>query len=649
MIKHVLTLFWILSWLLFAGPLGAQQTVEENMAALEAELQHANTSDSLTILLHYTIEYAGERPYHELMLPYLHELNQLAIAQNHTKTQQRVANTLSFIHGTKLEIDSMQHYTQLSMQLAERIQVDSFWASSYHIMSNTYVVLQQYDSAMYYATQAAAMYERETVDMPFSLANAYKEMGTIIARSQRRGNEQSLAYARKALEACPSGKDPMIKSRFIINLAVEFGFLEQNDSAYHYIQLALERGKRFKHANVEASALHLLSEYYYFTDRYKEALLWVDSVQTHHAQHLSINQNHNSLLTKTEALYQLGRYEESLAEAKKLMASAEKHDIGFLLRDLSKHLSMVYSQMGNYEEALHMLQNYSAYNAKLFHEKQASVVNLLEKKYELAKKDRDLAKAHEQQAQQELTFQRRWSLISVFILLALLLGAYLFGRSRMRTLKAEKEASELEQRLLRSQMNPHFAFNTLGSIQNYLLQSGESNKAAYYLAKFSKLMRQILEQSRASVIPLEEELATLKNYLSLQQLRYENKFTFELEIDEKLAADTTLIPPMLIQPLIENAIEHGKIHTLEHGKVSISIQPTDQLLTVCVKDNGLGKKTLHTPPLLSKPKSVASSIIKERLLILRKRYGAGIDFQVRYPETGGTEVFLHLPYIPQAL
>ena len=178
-------------------------------------------------------------------------------------------------------------------------------------------------------------------------------------------------------------------------------------------------------------------------------------------------------------------------------------------------------------------------------------------------------------------------LILLSALILLLIGAYFLYRNyKQKQAIANFEKNDLKQKLLLTQMNPHFIFNSIDNIQS-LIHHHQNKEAINYLAKFSKLTRQILENSNENFITLAEELAMIDNYLSIQQLLYTNKFSFKITVDETIDTEMILIPPMLAQPFIENAIKHGLVDQSE-GQISIHFKFENAVLLFEIIDNGVG-------------------------------------------------------------
>ncbi|MEO6303504.1 MAG: histidine kinase, partial [Bacteroidia bacterium] len=219
-----------------------------------------------------------------------------------------------------------------------------------------------------------------------------------------------------------------------------------------------------------------------------------------------------------------------------------------------------------------------------------------------------------------------------------------------KKLQLEKEVVELEQKALRLQMNPHFIFNALNSIQS---QIGTDNEQAarYYLAKFSRLMRQILDNSRNTTITLEEEVNTLENYLLIEKFCNGDRFDYKITIDEKIEKDYLKIPPMLLQPFIENAIKHGlKYIDGKNGLIEVNFTEKENILECLVTDNGIGRVKAEELNKNSKEtyhKSTALLVTQERLDLLKENDDLkSLEIIDLYDEQGnamGTKVIVRIP------
>ncbi len=204
------------------------------------------------------------------------------------------------------------------------------------------------------------------------------------------------------------------------------------------------------------------------------------------------------------------------------------------------------------------------------------------------------------------------------LLLVLVFVAYI--KYREKNIKEKNKLLMVEQKLLRSQMNPHFIFNSLTSIQSFIFENNPI-EAGSYLSKFSDLIRSILYNSREEYISIEKEIKTLENYLEIQQLRYSNKFDYIIEVDPEIDIEMLAVPPMLAQPFIENSVEHGIKQIEGKGLISIKFSLLDESISLIIEDNGIGieasKKLKDTKA--QKHKSLAIIITKERMGILNKR------------------------------
>ncbi len=308
-------------------------------------------------------------------------------------------------------------------------------------------------------------------------------------------------------------------------------------------------------------------------------------------------------------------------------------------------------------EALYIWsQKYMTLNASLFNDKSMKAVNELETKFKTAQKEREIAilTADKKAKELELQVQRNQKYFLAIAILFILFVVYLlFNRYRMKELKEkatlEKAKISIEQRLLRSQMNPHFIFNSLNSINSFI---GTNNikEAQLYLTKFARLMRLILENSRKASIALEDEIQALQLNLDLEKLRFENRFDFEIQLAGNISAKDTYISPMLIQPFIENSIKHGFKNKKDKGWIRISFQKNGQLLVCVVQDNGVGCE--QSEKLKNKKgivhNSLGTQVTNERFSALKdKDENAGfeiIDLKDEAGNVAGTKVIIKIPY-----
>ncbi|MBK8562469.1 MAG: histidine kinase [Saprospiraceae bacterium] len=226
-------------------------------------------------------------------------------------------------------------------------------------------------------------------------------------------------------------------------------------------------------------------------------------------------------------------------------------------------------------------------------------------------------------------------------------GAALFFIYRLRTrqLKREHELQrqmiELERSALQAQMNPHFIFNCLGAIQNFILQN-ESEQAIEYLGSFAQLVRGVLNASVTGKVTLKEELSLLEGYLLLEQLRFNHRFEYEVKVAEGMSDTEITIPPLLIQPYIENAVLHGMTGKKNGGKVEVCFQPQGEYLNVVVRDNGHAGMGTGQP---KTHKSVGMSITRRRLELLGS--GGNVEVKTLKDKEGniiGTEVTIAIGF-----
>ncbi len=210
---------------------------------------------------------------------------------------------------------------------------------------------------------------------------------------------------------------------------------------------------------------------------------------------------------------------------------------------------------------------------------------------------------------------------------------------------------ELEMKVLRAQMNPHFIFNSLNSINRFILQN-ERTQASGYLTKFSKLVRLILQNSQAELISLESELEALELYLDLEALRFDDHFNYKIEISTDLDISGLKVPPLIIQPFVENAIWHGLMNKEEKGQLDIGLSLEKDYLYCRITDNGIGRKKAAeiAGKTTTRNKSMGLHITEDRITLIQREESFGTPVKINdltLPDgsPAGTEVLIRLPVI----
>ena len=305
----------------------------------------------------------------------------------------------------------------------------------------------------------------------------------------------------------------------------------------------------------------------------------------------------------------------------------------------------LYNQQQNYQKANEAYAKLLDLKSRLFDQQQADKINDLQTQYETEKKEAEIAHLSQQTAIQDLEINRRNQTIVIGIIsFVFLLGLSYFWYFRQSTLRKRQQV-EIEQRFLRSQLNPHFISNALVAIQNSLL-TNDAESTSSYLSTFARLMREILENSREEYIALEDEVNMLRDYLELNRKRLEDSFSYQIDVSDDLDLELDRIPPMFVQPFVENALEYGLGNDQQQGKIDVLFSREGDYLKVVVSDNGPGLQ--ETKSSFSQKRSLSSSIIRERINLLNHSMKKSIklsleDRKDHLSEIVGAQVTIYIP------
>jgi len=372
------------------------------------------------------------------------------------------------------------------------------------------------------------------------------------------------------------------------------------------------------------------------------------------------------VLTKPKVKYELGNalikqqnFLDAIPILEESAAEAESNDDILTQKDAVQRLSEAYASLGDDNKALSNYQKFVSLVDEIYQQKEAEIDRIANLNRDLSEKqnritslekDRELSESKYQlfETESRLTIEndRRQKLIIYALLGGLLL--LLFSLFWMiRSNKQRRLANNLlALKSLRTQMNPHFIFNALNSVNSFIAQNDERT-ANRYLTDFSTLMRSVLNNSEEDFISLEDEIELLELYLKLEHSRFKDKFDYELNVDKNIDQGQFQIPPMLLQPYVENAVWHGLRYKKEKGFLKVSLDKVDEeTIKIEISDNGIGRakskalKTEHQ----KKQKSKGMQNIKQRIKILNQMYKDKVDVFIEdmHDDKTGTKVILTL-------
>jgi tetratricopeptide (TPR) repeat protein len=567
-------------------------------------------------------------------------------------------NDLGIIFYEKNKPDSaILHYKE-SLKYARESGDKYRMANTMNNISLGYYRLGNFEKAIEW--QLDAIKYKELLNDTVSLATSLNNVGGVFIKLKK--YQEANRYLKRAYNMLADRKNGRIKGFSAINLGISYKMLNNFDSAvffYHkalsiYTAIGLEDNKGKVYTNLGAL--------YEARKQYDQALGYMlkaldGSRKLNKPTEVAIRSRNIANLYLLMHKPELAR--NYILHAQKLASGVGSLELN---KDVYYTLAIYYEQTGKYKEALQWHKEFSRMNDSLYSESSQKTINELNTKYETAIKEKEILTLHKQQQIADLELiQKRDALLrqklillfTIIIVLLISLASYLgFNRYRLKQRNARellaRQKTELEQRMLLAQMNPHFIFNSLGSVQNFIGMN-EPLLAQQFLSKFARLMRSILENSRRQFVPLDEEVSALSLYTELEKQRFGDRFTYKIEvlIDEP---EFILIPPMLVQPFVENAILHGFISDKVTGLLQVKYYMEDDLITCLIEDNGVGR-TRTTAAGNKHPGhvSLGGSVVAERIELLKLEYK--INASIRYTDLTdadgtpcGTRVVLRLPF-----
>jgi len=627
------------------------------------------------------------------------KIDSLVVVLQKTKNDIEKAKVLNSIAEEYKGINPklMQEYANQALQLATKIKYDLAKGNALLHLGNACILGGKYPEALRYFSEAQGVFEKATLttnenqkEIKNGLARAYGSMGVVF--SEQSNYAKALQYDLKAVKVYEESNNLEKCARVYNNIGVVYKSQGEDFKALNYFLKCLNVQEKIGDNTMGITTTNI-GTIYQKQKNYPKALEYFNKAKSlfvkypnqrglgelynnlglyYKAQH-----NHKEALANyalaittftaidekfglSDTYYFIGdiyfeekKWNDALLYTNKSLALAKEIEVLDQIQIDEKRLSEIYVQLHQPNEALLHYQLYSATkdsinNAENIRSSVRAEMNFeLEKKEALQKKE--LEKKEILYQEQDKRHQQQIIFVIVFILLAFGIVFLIYNRLQLKkNLTLQKELAEYEQKALHLQMNPHFVFNCLGSISSFIVQNG-TDSAIKYLSKFSKLMRLTLEYSKESLIPIDREIESLQNYLELEQLRFNNRFNFSIHKSDEIEDDMAL-PPLLLQPFIENAIIHGIIPKKELGEIAIRFEVDTESLICTVEDNGIGieQSKVQKENSVIAHKSMALDITQKRLGMIQAvtNQKAKVTLEEIKNEVGqieGTKVTLVLP------
>jgi len=559
--------------------------------------------------------------------------------QNRFISEAYISRSLFFMQ-TQVK-DSAIYYANLATDFSKRSDTKMCLALSLHHEAKVHFFFRNYLEAI--NEEFKFLYLAEELDNTYFKSLAYRSIAEI---SFDVGNfDETTIYLKKATTFSTRLSDFYEQAKLKIYFAKLFLARENLTKANNTISEALATFKTFNDYRNLGTCTNVLGQIATQKSDYETAINYFNSAINYFG--ISGEKQELDLVFNNLGKLYLQKGDLIQAELYLLKVVSQGSKSGQLSQNY-KLLSELYFKKNqlqlayNYQNLYLSILEYNALSTVGSKVLQLTESNLREERERLISYQKESIQAKEMIT---IKLTRQIIIIVVFAVLLLFLLFFLIVRSRQNKLKQSQKEAELSQSLLRSQMNPHFIFNAMSGIQSYIY-SHEPEKSSQFLVNFSRLIRLILENSSKEFIPLELELEIIEKYLTTQKMRFEDRFDFKLNIDELLVEKQALIPPMITQPFIENAIEHGQLHTLIDGCINISITEENKMLQIIISDNGVGRKGSKNTQKIKSHNSMAIDITRERIRIINQKYKTKGSLKIRdYDELNeiGTEVIIKIP------
>ncbi len=544
-----------------------------------------------------------------------------------------------------------------ALEINQLIQDAEGIASAYNNLGVLYFYMSDYKKSVDNLLKSARIKE-ENGDKS-SLLSSYINIGSIYQVSE--DYENALVYYDKALELAKDLDDFYTQTSALNNKALVYQEINKNEKAIASFQQAISIARAHHFQRNLYVALGNTGLIYANENKHEKAIQTYEQALKLKKESGDKREMAKTLVNIGESLLKLNRPQQAIIRFHESLELSKSIDDLYTQFEASIGLSEALKASGKYREALRYFELYSQTKDSVYNIESRQEIAELQTQYETEKKEaqikeleqakeiRDL-RIHKQES--EITNQRLiFASVAIILVFTILIGILLFSRYRLKQQslrnELEKKKLEIEQRLVRSQINPHFIFNALNSIQSFMADNNTICGLSY-LSKFARLMRLILENSRMPYVGLDAEIENLKLNLELEKMRFEDRFDFRIDIDETIETEFISIPPMVAQPFVENAVLHAFPDKISGGLIELKYELKNKMLRCIIRDNGIGREASTRGKKPSGKSSLGMQLTTERLELMRRNTGQEVNIQIndlndKQGKGSGTEVILDLP------
>lgn len=553
-------------------------------------------------------------------------------------------NVLAYLARQEKDLRKAKGYIERAIAAAREVRDTLPLADAMNNLGNVYKEMALISQAIDAYFEALRLWEMKNDTAGMSLA--YGSIG--LAYFYQKNYSKALEYSLKHLSLSEKRGDLWEMAKMCNNIAQIYNSRSVFDSALIYNRMSLnlhrtinlESGEADACINIASTLLHL---------EQRDSALWYSEKAIEIAVKNEITVPPSYYVTLGNVEQSLGNYSSAADNALRARAIARERAMPLVISDATLLLSEIYGRTGRDDLAYRFLREHMQLKDSISNDQFLQQVTRMEIQYDFDKKQEAAEHARLQErliSENKIRQQRIYlgGLAILLIIIAVLSLLYL----RHARLRAKYSQIDLEQRLLRAQMNPHFISNSLCAIQD-LIMAEKPQKANTFLTKIARLMRNILENSREEYVPLEKEIETLKLYMDVQQLRFDSGFDYDINVDKSIDPENVSVPPMLAQPCVENAIEHGLLPGKDDGRISVRYSLRDGLMMLEVTDNGIGREKAAVKIPSMKKESISTRLTEKRLEHFRKVLK---EKQISYEiidlfeegSASGTKVVMLLPW-----